>query len=728
MKIYRSTLSFAFLLIFLLNVGILSLKAYSLNESSSLKQLINPSNIEENNLKVVHNIQSGKLKSIIDKKEILQITKLKVTGEISDKDINFIGKMVNLTILDLSEIKGVFYNFPLLPKLVELYLPETFLLCEEAKHDISRCTNIEILSTCVAQVDRGTWYRYYWDFPRMPKLRKVIATKYFERSVGGARYSQPIDTLVLTSFNSRVGSFKPEIIINTDEKTILENYISAKRKNFDGIQIFPDMDEENKNIYINEELILPDAEIIGRYYFQECPIKNITFSPYIKEIRRGAFKNCSSLNKIVFKANTNPLTIDYNAFENCKNLKTIRFESPVKIEYTAFKGCILDSVIFMNDVIMLSHTFDKVNYIEFKIVPKELYSSFISSSNYKCIVVPKGSTNKFIKFGIPENKIIEAGKRLSLNITVKKPGTILSYLPLDALTTIDSLTITGFLYETDLAVINQCNALTYLDLSHTFITDSPQAKQAKEDEAKALLGFVKLLGFAADLTYGDGNLSNSDYIMMKALAKLGEYAEDSEPVKQANENCFIPKSAFKNMQFLKAVKLPLSAIEIKEGAFYECKNLENIQLPPYLKSIDKQAFAYCRNLRNIDFPTSLSVLEAGAFQGCDSIKKVDLSKNTFSKFSYSFSGYGLKELKLPNGFGSSFECYKNCIVYYPSSLTQIGGKIHDCELHFSSPIPPKFSNEPMYDYEIKDNKIYIPKGSLTAYFTTFGKQNTYVEE
>ncbi|WP_298615241.1 leucine-rich repeat protein [uncultured Odoribacter sp.] len=324
-------------------------------------------------------------------------------------------------------------------------------------------------------------------------------------------------------------------------------------------------------------------------------------------------------------------------------------------------------------------------------------------------------------------KYIKKQKEGMRKITVKKPGTILSYLDIEELSSIKHLTITGFLYETDLAVINQCTALSYLDLSHTFITDSPQAKQEKENEAKALLGFVKLLGVAADLTYGDGNLSNSDYIMMKALAKLGEYAENSEPVKQANENCFIPKAAFKNMQFLKTVKLPLSAIEIKEDAFYECENLENIQLPPYLKSINEQAFAYCKSLKNIEFPSTLSMLKQSAFRGCDSIERIDLSKNTFSEFKPSFNGTTLKEMRLYKNVYSSYEYYTNCVVYFPSSLEYIGGKVYNCELHFSSSIPPKIQYLRPDDI-IKGNKIYIPKGSLTGYFTTFGKQNTYIEE
>lgn len=57
--------------------------------------------INDEDLKSVFNPKAGKLSSIIDKKEITQITKLKISGEISSKDIKYIGKMPNITLLDL---------------------------------------------------------------------------------------------------------------------------------------------------------------------------------------------------------------------------------------------------------------------------------------------------------------------------------------------------------------------------------------------------------------------------------------------------------------------------------------------------------------------------------------------------------------------------------------------------------------------------------------------------
>ena len=331
---------------------------------------------------------------------------------------------------------------------------------------------------------------------------------------------------------------------------------------------------------------------------------------------------------------------------------------------------------------------------------------------------------------IRPSKIIKAGEKLSFNID--KPGTILSYLPLNKLDKIDSLTITGFLFETDVAVINKCKYLRYLDLSRTFIMYSPQAKKQQINEVKAAIAILKFAGMDADLKYNDGDISSMEYIITKAMTELGnladEHIDEAEQIKQANEDCIIPESAFKNMKFLKTVKLPITAIAIKERAFYQCESIEYVELPPYLKSISKEAFANCINIKNLDFPPTITEIEEGAFQGCTSIKKVDLSKNKLSSRDKSLYNGTDKVVRLHHN-AISYLCYnKNSTIYFPPTLEQIGGEITNCELHFSSPTPPQFDNRISFGYKLQDNKIYVPKGSMTAYFVALGEKNTYIEK
>lgn len=756
--------SFLLLFVLLLCIGVISLKAYSKNEYLTFN-LLDYTNTE-NPIKVVHNPKEGKLKSVIDKKEAPLITQLKVTGYISDKDMEFIGKMINLSVLDLSETNGILYEFPLLPKLIELYLPKAFLLNYNTTEAIGKCQSIEVLSICVSEYKspRNGSIMHYGNFPFLPKLRKVIVANSLTGKMGNTVWQQAIDTLVyqIRPVGNEVIGFTPEIIVDEGGRNVLSNYIPSKRKDFNDIQGFVCKDYDNENICNLSEIVLPDVVFIGNYHFRRCPLETLILSPYIRVIGEYAFEECQSLKNIKFKPSSNPLQIENSAFsgnnsleeiffENptyiansafygCKNLKKLYFNNTVfNIEARAFADCSLDSVVFMGEVKEIeAGSFKSIDYVIFKTIPEKLSPNFVASTSngyynkkeyhYKVVVVPEGSANKFVSFGISENKIVEAGKKLSFNITVKEPGTILSYLPLEKLKSIDSLTITGFLYETDMAVIKKCKALKYLDLSHAFITSSPQAKKEAETETKFWLTFLQVAGDAVDKKYEKGEVSDADYLLTKSLAELAKSADKFE---KADEDCFVPGNAFANMTLLETVKLPLRAKSIGSNVFYGCINLENVELPPYLISIFDKAFLGCSRLKNLDFPSTLSSLGEGVFKQCKALKRIDLSKSTF-KGKFGKGTYdpllrecdNLKELRLPNGITALNypHEFKNCIIYFPITLSEMNGRFNNCELHFSSPNPPR------KEYSISGNVIYIPKNCTTAYYTRLGEENTYIEE
>ena len=71
------------------------------------------------------------------------------------------------------------------------------------------------------------------------------------------------------------------------------------------------------------------------------------------------------------------------------------------------------------------------------------------------IEVPANTFSSFTKF-VDEKYVLEKGRKTkSYTLNLEKPGTILSNLPLDDLDIIDSLTIVGFLYDTDMKIFAQ---------------------------------------------------------------------------------------------------------------------------------------------------------------------------------------------------------------------------------------------------------------------------------
>ena len=332
----------------------------------------------------------------------------------------------------------------------------------------------------------------------------------------------------------------------------------------------------------------------------------------------------------------------------------------------------------------------------------------------------------------------EQGAQRSYNITLEKPGTILSHLPLNNLAAVDSLTITGFLYDTDANVLKKCTSLKYIDLRHAFISESPETQQARQKEIETLNAYVQLMGLAGEMAYKNGDISAMQYLATKGLEELGKSASE---FKEADDNCFVPNQCFINLKQLKVARLPLRAVSIGHKAFAGCSNLEYVELPPYMKVFEREAFADCGKLRIDKFPSSITGFYDRVFTRCTSLKKVDLS-HCAMKGTFHFNAFEkchLDELRLPEGIetveGGVINGYlkydnSNVIntVYFPATLKNMKTTFYfDCNLHFKSTTPPAtiFSNT---SYRGEGNTIYVPKDCTTAYYSAFGDSHSYKEE
>ena len=333
--------------------------------------------------------------------------------------------------------------------------------------------------------------------------------------------------------------------------------------------------------------------------------------------------------------------------------------------------------------------------------------------------------------------------KTSYDIFVPEGNTILSYLPISALKTINTLKVSGILYEDDIAVIQKCENLRHLDLSLAYITESPE-KQGKDLAEQQLLKeyvqqVLSLRESVGEELYNRGEINASQY----ARNKIGVDAANAELSKmnitKSDKSCYLPAGAFANMTNLETVILPLEANGIQSGCFVGCIRLKKVVLPPYLSFIGADAFAKCIQLTSIDFPNSLTSINYRAFNGSGLIN-VDLSKCHWGKkelgaFYTDYSqivdwGNGRrtevpavkKVYKLPQGV--EIVRYRNTegdTIYFPSSLTTLKNSQFKCTVLFASPNPP------YVDGSIEDCIVYCPKGSKTKYFVEFGDDNVYIE-
>lgn len=561
------------------------------------------------------------------------------------------------------------------------------------KEDISYLNDIDIKNVYIGgELNDEDKKREYGSFTRsIDYIYNTIS--YVHKK---AEYRRDIDTLFVPSEyqwkSSICDIFDPKFIYIQDTEVLILNRWAEDIKQIDQVDyIMPGAFAKSK---IKEITIPSKVKTIPVFCFLECKyLKSVTFNNSVQRIKYGAFKGTNITNITLPKSLT---SIEYSAFKDCTLEKCkINASIPPKIETNT------------------KHPYDiTINYHKQWLKPFE-----------NCILeIPKDSyTNYKSDEFWAKITMGESGGKRSYNITLNRPGTILSQLPMSSLAFIDSLTITGFMYQTETDVIKKCISLKYLDLRHAFISVDPKTLEQEQEQLKEFSAYVQLMGMAGEMAYKDKKISSIEYLISKGLAELGKSATE---FKKADNNCYVPSDGFYGLTQLKTVKLPLRAESIGHRTFKGCINLENVEFPPYLLVIGKEAFANCPKLKIEKLPSTITTLYDGIFKGCTSLDWIDLSSCKMKgEFNLSiFSRANLKGIYLPQGIQSVNGTISDAQVFIPKSVEKLKASFHKCKLHFQSQTPPKNESDGLYH-----NIFYIPKGCTTAYFTSFGDK-TYIEE
>lgn len=691
--------------------------------------------VDENGYIEVNLEKEGTLKKFIKKKDFPVIKTLKLSGNVSYLDINLLLKMPNLVCLDLSEMPMRDVEKALTDRdasnrgLAQIttvqYLILTYKDNSESPwggvtdNSIMKSYNKfmnnrrEIIDDDARIICMGTTNNFNITQKRLNKITRLKIYNCFEKG-------KKISGLQNDTIKCNIRQGRNSVLLNEGAILYEEglSYPSRECQVIDTYEFEANSNEDFQNaILITSRDLFVDVDTLvipSSLRYVDNEFKRKSYSDYYKHIvfeegdtpidwHGAKLKNPDAVIEI-----NRPIQFIRSGFES--PVKELHFNKAVsKLEYDCF------------------HNNNKVENVFFASVP-EYELGWGVAEKLGRVVIPLGTTNAFKSKGFSASKLFERGKGgLAYNIKVEKPGTILSYLPSDKLGDIDSLTVAGYLYDTDLKIINSCSFLKYLDLTKTFITDSPETIKEQKKNAEALSGLFSLIGAAADLQYSDNNMSSMDYVYTKGMAEI---VKDAVNVTQSESGCIIPYEAFSGMTELRTVKMPYRAGEIRAKAFEDCSELESVELPLYITAINHDAFNGCSSLKKISFPATLSYIGKGAFAGCNSLEIIDLGKCHFKKendFSICYSGQRIQKVVYPEGVtrinGLAGECNHNRKEYYfPSSLEELGEtNVTGCTLHFKNPNPPCKRN-------IKNNTIYVPKGSSTAYFTAFGSQNKYIEE
>lgn len=694
----------------------------------------------------------GKLKSLIDKKEYGSITSIVITGEINDKDMKVIEELVNLETLDMFDAKQAFYYLPTLPKLKALYLPQD----SEDNYRTSKGKEIHISDCILTNTSLQTIYMTSYiarNVGAMPNLHKVGL---YDVRVWGSTENEntiPIDTLALWDeenklyANSSYCGYLPKIILNRRTKTTILNAYEPQRTDYKGINILPRINyilpnidyKHNPPISAPETLDLSDVISIPDYYFINGTMKKVVFSERLQYVGKAAFANCTNLKEVSFPGKNVSLKLEEWVFNGCSNLQYVHFFGPVSVtsNYGSPDGnhCVVEFDMPSN--IEFTSVQSPFDHFIFNAVPTKLK---IGDYNTKVreilsyIEVPVNTVSSFTKF-IDEEYILEKGKKTkSYTLNLEKPGTILSSLSLDELDIIDSLTIVGFLYDTDMKIFDKCKRLSYLDLGRAVITYSPETLREERQKMEAFKAIFAMAGAVADAKYDNFEMSALDHAYVKAFEQL---AKGASSVTAADDNCIIPSGSFSNRTQLKKVILPYRAKHIGNNVLSNCPKLESVELPLYLETIRKESFMQCPKLKDLKFPSTLNYIGESSFMGCNSIEVVDLSQcnfnggyNTYAEWAGAFRDCAsLREIHLPQGVKTKDETDYGYIdrelrkhtlkVYIPATWEKFGSlnRWGNAELYFESPTAPGYFG---HAYDNVNVVIYCPKGSTTSYYNAVG--------
>ena len=440
-----------------------------------------------------------------------------------------------------------------------------------------------------------------------------------------------------------------------------------------------------------------------------------------------------------------PISRSNCGINHCKQIKSLDVPSIVFFNALAIYDSGVKNLTFPESLREL--TISQDNYVEnvdtirlLGSTPPQLTYPVDPSKKQKVVfVVPDGAKKKYKNApswkGVIVREVNGGGVTIdpskSYNIKVEKPGTILSYLPVDKLDEIEAITITGILYETDLKVLSDCKNLISVDLTNTYICFSPEALKEKKANAEMFAGFARAMGAIADMKYDDFNMTTPDYVYAKLFTKL---VEEGANTKEPEVKCIMSKCVFRYCLSLESIKFPTRCSVIEDKVCYGCSELKEVVLPPYLQEINTGAFAYCRSLKGIKIPKTLTYIgwrtsynDPCAF-GNSGIEVLDLSECSFKNGEWNCDLTGCKELKevhFPKNITFVDDLSTNKGAHYYFSDTEVSFLhcflFYNMSLHFRQSTPPSLNGT-------TETTFYIPKGATTAYYAKFGKNNKYIEE
>ncbi len=635
---------------------------------------------------------AGKLGKFI-KKADPNVTALKISGEINEKDLAILFSLPNIAYLDMKDSRLVVgrydykegkekkwvilgtgdfllmysntLKFLALPsKTMELIIPDNYfysldMLVVDGRYNI---TGTETSPNRFFTNCPDCSPKRYTPSNITFKCAKIRSDNYLR-----GHYGEGEDALTKKHNKNRVGY----IIGNEDREGYTDYYrnnISREQRDKVHTLFIP-----NENVlqfsvvekFDPEEIFIESTgkKILNRYVGGS----NADVSGY-DEIREYAFAN-SSVVTVTFGNNIKKLP--RGCFYNCKSLTSINMPSVEEFGEYALEGAtslalseyVLSANVQEIDVTSLPSSVKVINLTQHKYPPtlnnyepkKKVWKSgviFTTDHTFMDLgvlsdvefIVPKGSLKKYQIGNWKYLHITEEGAQDTYSFQLDSVGSLKNFLTEDIIPNIKKLTLKGVLGETDFEWIRKCKNLKYLDISNCFTFEETQAAKERYSEQA---GFWKMVAAGVDASremnqrkYDNWEMSTEEAVQREAAARIAK--------------SFLPETLTPeeiDQAFGKDRVIWRKECYFPEFAFEGLCWLEHIEFPQKFVAINKALFsskAEMQHLTTIHFSEETALLGDFIFSGASNLKEINIPRELMIIGRGCFKGCAIEKVDLTN--------------------------------------------------------------------------------
>lgn len=409
----------------------------------------------------------------------------------------------------------------------------------------------------------------------------------------------------------------------------------------------------NHDKYISEISELSNIKLETGAFFDNRYLRKINLGNHVTHIPDFCFWGCTQLKNIDL---TNVTSIGSYAF-SYSGIESIKWPAGAEeFDISCIEASSVKQVDFTNHnyppILKGNITNDVINNVEF--------------------IIPKGTRKHYQKEDWKKLNYIEEGAEDTYTFQLDSVGTLHNLITDDICLNIKSLTLKGIMEETEFDIIKKCKNLRYLDMKDCFTFESTEKAKERYLAAKGQIDAMNWL-FNSALQMNEQKYKNQEIstetayqtqVHLEMLSTMLPKSISLEDIEKAvgsgkiiySEECYLPETAFAGLMQLETLILPQKLLWVKNIFGKEApENLKKIQFSSETKVIGDYVFADCKSLEEINIPDSLYFLGQSCFRNC-AIKKVDLRNSKVQAWALDDRTYfdGVKSIGLPlNAF---FDC------------------------------------------------------------------------